>query len=76
MDQFKMEVANQVGVDYSQAYKGNIAPRDNGYVGGMTKKVWEQYRTVLRHGNWFPLRNQVKFGLSRSKSLKLKGGAY
>jgi hypothetical protein len=43
-----MEVANQVGVDYSQAYKGNIASRDNGYVGGgMTKKVWEQYQNSI-----------------------------
>lgn len=48
LDQFKMEVANQVGVDYSQGYKGNIASRDNGYVGGgMTKKVWEQYQNSI-----------------------------
>ncbi|MGD0621234.1 MAG: alpha/beta-type small acid-soluble spore protein [Thermacetogeniaceae bacterium] len=48
MDQFKMEVANSVGVDYNQAYKGNLPSRDNGYVGGnMTRKVWEQYQNSI-----------------------------
>ena len=48
MDQFKMEVANSVGVDYNQAYKGNISSRDNGSVGGgMTRKVWSQYQNSI-----------------------------
>ena len=48
MDQFKLEVANQVGVDYNQAYKGNLPSRDNGSVGGaMTRKVWEQYQNSI-----------------------------
>jgi hypothetical protein len=48
MDQFKMEVANSVGVDYNQAYKGDLPSRDNGYVGGnMTRKVWEQYQNSI-----------------------------
>jgi hypothetical protein len=48
LDQLKFEIANQVGVDYNQAYKGNLPSRDNGYVGGgMTRKVWEQYQNSV-----------------------------
>ena len=48
LDQLKMEVANSVGVDYTQAYKGNLPSRENGYVGGnMTRKIWEQYQNSV-----------------------------
>lgn len=48
LDQLKLEVANSVGIDYNQAYKGNLSSRDNGYVGGaMTRKVWEQYENSV-----------------------------
>ncbi len=48
LDQLKFEIASSVGVDYNQAYKGNLPSRDNGYVGGgMTKKVWEQYQNSV-----------------------------
>ncbi len=48
LDQFKFEVAAQVGVDYNQGYLGNVSSRDNGSVGGaMTKKVWEQYQNSI-----------------------------
>jgi hypothetical protein len=45
LDQLKFEIAGQLGVDFNQAYKGNISSRDNGSVGGaMTRKVWSQYQ--------------------------------
>jgi small acid-soluble spore protein D (minor alpha/beta-type SASP) len=48
MDQLKFEIAGQVGVDFNQAYKGNISSRDNGSVGGgMTRKVWSQYQNSI-----------------------------
>ncbi len=48
MDQFKFEIANQVGVDYNQGYLGNVSSRDNGSVGGaMTRKVWQQYQNGI-----------------------------
>ena len=41
MRQFKMEVANELGIpDYENMDKGNLSSRENGYVGGnMTKKM-------------------------------------
>lgn len=41
MKQFKMEVANELGIaDYENMDKGNLSSRENGYVGGnMTKKM-------------------------------------
>lgn len=41
MDQFKLEVANELGItNYDQVDKGNLTSRENGYVGGtMVKKM-------------------------------------
>lgn len=41
MDQFKLEVANELGItNYEQVDKGNLTSRENGYVGGtMVKKM-------------------------------------
>lgn len=41
MDQFKLEVANELGLaNYDQVDKGNLTSRQNGYVGGtMVKKM-------------------------------------
>lgn len=41
MKQFKMEVANELGIpDYENMDKGNLSSRENGYVGGnMTRKM-------------------------------------
>lgn len=41
MKQFKMEVANELGIpDYENTDKGNLSSRENGYVGGnMTRKM-------------------------------------
>ena len=40
MDQFKMQAANEVGVDLKQGYNGNLTSREAGSVGGqMVKKM-------------------------------------
>lgn len=40
MDRFKMEVANELGVDLKQGYNGNITAKDAGSVGGeMVRKM-------------------------------------
>ena len=44
MNKFKMEAANEVGINLKQGYNGNLSARDNGYVGGyMVKKMIEDY---------------------------------
>ena len=43
LDQFKMEAANEVGVNLKQGYNGDLTSREAGYVGGyMVKKMIEQ----------------------------------
>lgn len=43
LDSMKYEIARELGVDYQQAYKGNLSARENGYVGGyMVKRLIEQ----------------------------------
>ena len=43
LDNMKYEIARELGVDYQQAYKGNLTARENGYVGGyMVKRLIEQ----------------------------------
>ena len=40
MDKFKMEAANEVGVDLKQGYNGHLTSREAGSVGGqMVKKM-------------------------------------
>ena len=42
MDNFKMEVANELGVPLSNGYNGNVTSAQNGSVGGyMVKKMIE-----------------------------------
>lgn len=42
LDQFKYEVANEIGVPLSNGYNGNLTSRQNGSVGGyMVKKMIE-----------------------------------
>lgn len=38
MDQFKMEAANEVGVNLKQGYNGNLTSREAGSVGGQMVK--------------------------------------
>ena len=58
MDQFKMQAANEVGVNLKQGYNGDLTSRDAGSVGGqMVKKIWpvgrakyeRQSRTAVGH---------------------------
>ena len=43
MERFKVESANEVGVNLKQGYNGDLSSRENGYVGGyMVKRLIEQ----------------------------------
>lgn len=46
MDQFKMEAANEVGVNLKQGYNGNLTSREAGSVGGQMVKNDCPVRTV------------------------------
>ena len=44
MDQFKMQAANEVGVNLKNGYNGDLTSREAGSVGGqMVKKMIEAY---------------------------------
>ena len=48
MDKFKMEAANEVGVNLQQGYNGDLTSREAGSVGGqMVKKMIESYEKNL-----------------------------
>ena len=48
MDKFKMEAANEVGVNLKEGYNGGISAREAGSVGGqMVKKMIESYEKSL-----------------------------
>ena len=48
MNKFKMEAANEVGVDLKQGYNGELTSRQAGSVGGqMVKKMIESYENNL-----------------------------
>ena len=48
MDQFKMQSANEVGVNLKQGYNGDLTSREAGSVGGqMVKKMVEAYEQNL-----------------------------
>lgn len=48
MDKFKMEAANEVGVNLKQGYNGHLTSREAGSVGGqMVKKMIESYEKNL-----------------------------
>ena len=49
MDKFKMEAANEVGVNLKNGYNGDITSREAGSVGGqMVKKMIEAYENNLK----------------------------
>lgn len=49
MDKFKMEAANEVGVNLKEGYNGDISAREAGSVGGqMVKKMIEAYENGLK----------------------------
>ena len=48
MDKFKMEAANEVGVNLKEGYNGHLTSREAGSVGGqMVKKMIESYEKSL-----------------------------
>ena len=50
MNKFKMEAANEVGVDLKQGYNGDLTSRQAGSVGGqMVKKMIESYENNLQN---------------------------
>ena len=51
LEQFKMEAANEVGVNLKQGYNGDLTSRQAGSIGGqMVKKMIEKYENDLKAG--------------------------
>ena len=49
MNKFKMEAANEVGVNLKQGYNGDLTSRQAGSIGGqMVKKMVEAYENGLK----------------------------
>ena len=49
MDKFKMEAANEVGVNLKNGYNGDLTSREAGSVGGqMVKKMIEAYENGMK----------------------------
>lgn len=49
LDKFKMEVANEVGVNLKEGYNGDITARQAGSIGGqMVKKMVEAYENSIK----------------------------
>ena len=46
MDKFKMEAANEVGVNLKEGYNGDISAREAGSVGGQMVKKMTPIRTM------------------------------
>lgn len=49
LDKFKMEAANEVGVNMKQGYNGDLTARQAGSIGGqMVKKMIESYENSMK----------------------------
>ncbi len=49
LNRFKMEVAQEVGVNLKQGYNGDLTSREAGSVGGrMVKKMIEAYENSMK----------------------------
>lgn len=49
LNKFKMEAANEVGVDLKQGYNGHLTSREAGSVGGqMVKKMIQEYENNMK----------------------------
>ena len=49
MNKFKMEAANEVGVNLKEGYNGHLTSREAGSVGGqMVKKMTEAYENSIK----------------------------
>ena len=52
MEQFKFEVANEIGVPLKKGYNGDLTSAQNGYVGGyMVKKMIEKQEQMMAKKN-------------------------
>ena len=52
MEQFKFEVANEIGVPLKKGYNGDLPSAQNGYVGGyMVKKMIEKQEQMMAEKN-------------------------
>lgn len=53
LDQFKYEVANEIGVPLKQGYNGDLTSAQNGSVGGyMVKKMIERAEQEMAGGQY------------------------
>ena len=49
LDKFKMEAANEVGVNLKQGYNGDLTSKQAGSIGGqMVKKMIESYEKGMK----------------------------
>ena len=49
MEQFKMEAANEVGVNLKQGYNGDLTAKQDGSIGGqMVKKMIADYESRMK----------------------------
>ena len=49
LDRFKMEAANEVGVQLNEGYNGQLTSREAGSVGGqMVKKMIDSYEKTIK----------------------------
>ena len=49
LNKFKMEAANEVGVNLKQGYNGNLTSKEAGSIGGqMVKKMVESYENSIK----------------------------
>ena len=54
LNRFKMEAANEVGVNLKQGYNGNLTSKEAGSIGGqMVKKMVESYENSIKGNGWF-----------------------
>ena len=52
LDRFKMEAANEVGVNLKNGYNGDLTSKQAGSVGGqMVKKMIQSYEQSLANGS-------------------------
>ena len=52
MNKFKMEAANEVGVNLKEGYTGHLTSREAGSVGGqMVKKMIEAYENSIKYAH-------------------------
>ena len=50
LNRFKMEAANEVGVNLKQGYNGNLTSKEAGSIGGqMVKKMVESYENSVKN---------------------------